>query len=131
MLPSIMRGPVRVHVVHVERPLRPGSRIELLMQIGPLRQRWNLQLREHQPPTRFTDEQIAGEGPFAMWQHTHVFQALDASRTRVSDTIIYELPFGLWGKLIGKMLGNLVMRLLFVSRMRSTRRLLEIPRFSE
>jgi ligand-binding SRPBCC domain-containing protein len=33
-LPKVMTGPVRMHVHHVDRPLNPGSRILMTMQVG-------------------------------------------------------------------------------------------------
>ena len=125
MLPRVMRGPVQVRVVHVDQPMQPGSRISLVMQVGPARRRWNLRLRERQPPTRFTDEQIPGQGPFAVWSHTHTFQALDDTRSRICDTVTYELPFGAPGRWAGHLFGNVVMRWMFASRERATRRVLE------
>ncbi len=127
MLPRVMPKLTKMRVMHADRPPQPGSRIQIEMAFGPLRWRWHLRLREHQPPTRFTDEQVPGEGPFAVWRHTHAFQALDACRTRVSDTIVYELPFGVVGRMAGALFGNLAMRLLFVARERATRCLLESP----
>jgi len=126
-LPKVMTGPVKMHVHHVERPLQPGSRILMTMQIGPFRQRWNVQLREKVPPVFFTDEQIAGEGPFRQWRHTHAFEAIDAHRTRVIDRLEYELPFGLLGKIGDALFGRVVMQGLFAARAKATRRWLESP----
>jgi ligand-binding SRPBCC domain-containing protein len=124
-LPKVMTGPVKMHVHHVDRPLQPGSRILMTMQIGPFRRRWNVQLREKVPLVSFTDEQIAGEGPFRQWRHTHAFEAVDAHRTRVIDRLEYELPFGLLGKIGDALFGRIVMRGLFAARARATRRWLE------
>ncbi len=124
-LPKVMTGPVKMHVHHVDRPLRPGSRILMTMAIGPIRRRWNVQLRAKEAPHFFTDEQIAGEGPFRHWRHTHAFEAVDANRTRVIDRLEYEPPLGLLGKIGDALFGKIVMRGLFASRAKATRRWLE------
>ncbi|MDW8350502.1 MAG: SRPBCC family protein [Anaerolineae bacterium] len=124
-LPKVMTGPVKMHIHHVDRPLRPGSRILMTMQIGPIRRRWNVRLREREAPHFFTDEQIEGEGPFRRWRHTHLFEAIDAQRTRVIDRLEYELPFGVIGKIGAALFGTLIMRGMFASRARATRRWLE------
>jgi len=124
-LPKVMSGPLRMHVHHVDRPLGPGSRILMTMQVGPLRQKWNVQLKERVPPHYFTDEQIGAEGPFKRWRHTHAFEALDGERTRVIDRLEYELPFGPLGRLADALFGRIVMAATFAARARATRRWLE------
>ncbi|MFC1463537.1 MAG: SRPBCC family protein [Candidatus Brachytrichaceae bacterium NZ_4S206] len=124
-LPKVMTGPVKMHVHHVERPLQPGSRISMTMQVGPIRRRWNVRLRAREAPRFFTDEQIEGEGPFRRWRHTHAFEAIDARRTRVVDRVEYEPPFGLLGKIGDALFGSVIMRGMFASRAKATRRWLE------
>jgi ligand-binding SRPBCC domain-containing protein len=124
-LPKVMTGPVQMDVLHVDRPLEPGSRIHTMMRVGPFRQRWNLRLKAREPMRFFTDEQIAGEGPMKTWQHTHAFAA-EESGTRVIDRLDYELPLGVLGKIAGALFGNLTMRIMFASRAKATRRLLEM-----
>lgn len=124
-LPKVMTGPVKMDVLHVERPLAPGSRIHTRMRVGPIQQRWNLTLKAREPMQFFTDEQIAGEGPMKVWVHTHAFAA-EANGTRVTDRLDYELPLGVLGKIAGALFGNPVMRAMFASRAKATRRLLEI-----
>jgi ligand-binding SRPBCC domain-containing protein len=126
-LPKVMTGPVKMDVVHVDRPLMPGGRIQTVMRVGPVQQRWNLMLKAREPMKFFTDEQIAGEGPMRVWKHTHAFEAAgsDSNSTRVIDRLEYELPLGVLGKLAGALFGNLTMRMMFASRAKATQRLLE------
>lgn len=123
-LPKVMTGPVKMNVLHVDRPLLPGGRIHTVMRVGPIKQRWNLTLKAREPMQYFTDEQIAGEGPMRMWLHTHAFEPIE-NGTRVIDKLDYELPFGVIGKIAGALFGNLTMRMMFASRTKATRRLLE------
>ncbi len=124
-LPKVMTGPVKMDVLHVDRPLAPGSRIHTVMRIGPFKQCWNLTLKAREPMQYFTDEQIAGEGPMKTWSHTHAFAA-EKNGTRVIDKLDYELPLGMLGKIAGALFGNITMRIMFASRARATRRLLEM-----
>lgn len=124
-LPKVMTGPVKMEVLHVDRPLAPGSRIHTLMRVGPITQRWNLMLKAREPMQFFTDEQIAGEGPMKTWVHTHAFAPAD-NGTRVIDKLHYELPLGMLGKIAGALFGNFAMRIMFASRAKATRRRLEI-----
>lgn len=124
-LPKVMTGPVEMHVHHVDRPLQPGSRISMTMQVGPIRRRWNVRLCAREAPRFFTDEQIEGEGPFRRWRHTHAFEAIDAQRTRVIDRLEYEPPLGLLGKIGDALFGSVIMRGMFALRAQATRRWLE------
>lgn len=123
-LPKVMTGPVKMDVLNVDRPFIPGSQIHAVMSVGPFKQRWNLVLKAREPMEYFVDEQIAGEGPMKMWVHTHAFEPTE-NGTRVIDRFEYELPFGMIGKIAGALFGNLTMRIMFASRARATRMLLE------
>ena len=126
-LPKVMTGPVKMDVTHVDRPLMPGGRIQTIMRVGPIKQRWNLTLKAREDMKYFTDEQIAGEGPMKVWKHTHAFEPVsgDEGSTRVIDRLEYELPLGVLGKMAGALFGNLTMRMMFASRAKATQRLLE------
>lgn len=124
-LPKVMTGPVKMDVTHVDRPLMPGGRILITMRVGPFKQRWNLKLKAREPMKFFTDEQIAGEGPMKTWTHTHAFEPAQGG-TRVIDRLDYELPLGVLGKIAGALFGNITMRMMFASRAKATRRLLEV-----
>jgi ligand-binding SRPBCC domain-containing protein len=130
-LPKVMTGPVRMRVNHVDRPLQPGSRILMTMHIGPIPVRWNVRLKQKVPMHFFTDEQIEGEGPFKRWVHTHVFEPIepvepvDGQHTRIIDRLEYALPLGWLGRLAAGLFGGMAMRMMFASRARATRALLE------
>lgn len=123
-LPKVMTGPVKMRVHHVDRPLQPGSRALMTMQVGPIKVRWNVRLRERTPMHRFADEQIEGEGPFKRWVHVHEFEAVEGG-TRVIDRLEYEPPLGWLGNLADRLFGGFVMKGMFASRARATKRLLE------
>ncbi len=87
-----------VEVIESEGSIEPGSRVLLRMKAGPFSYRWLAEHRELIEGKSFTDKQI--RGPFAVWRHTHLFEALDKRRSRLTDRIEYRLPLhGLLGRL--------------------------------
>lgn len=85
-------------VLSMPEPLVDGSRAIIEVGIGPVRKRW---IAEHEiTPTGFIDRQI--EGPFALWEHEHRFEAITPKTSRLTDSIRYRLPLGWLGRLFGK-----------------------------
>ena len=125
-LTKVMTFPVKAVVHSVDRPVQPGSKVQMTFWFGPLPVKWNVVVRERTPPYMFRDEQPGGEGPFLRWNHRHQFEVAQGGRsTRVIDRIDYEPPFGAVGKLLDGIFGRFAMRLMFVGRERATRRYLE------
>lgn len=88
----------KARVLAMPEPLTDGARAVIEVGIGPLRKRW---IAEHElTPDGFIDRQI--EGPFALWEHEHRFEAVTATTSRLTDSIRYRLPFGWPGRLFGK-----------------------------
>jgi len=58
---------------------------------------WLTRIEEWEPPHRFVDAQL--RGPYALWHHTHTFEAIDSGRTRMQDTVRYAQRFGPAGEL--------------------------------
>jgi ligand-binding SRPBCC domain-containing protein len=58
---------------------------------------WTMTIRivEFERPHRFVDEQVAG--PFASFRHLHQFER-DGSGTRMTDTVVFDAPFGVLGR---------------------------------
>jgi ligand-binding SRPBCC domain-containing protein len=69
-----------------------GTRIGYRLRLHGLRLRWLTEIREWAPPHRFVDAQL--RGPYAVWRHTHEFEALAGGGTLMRDTVRYR-P-GLW-----------------------------------
>lgn len=55
---------------------------------------WKTRIAEWDPPRQFADEQL--KGPYALWHHTHRFEA-DGAGTRIHDSVRYELPWFAFG----------------------------------
>lgn len=62
--------------------------------------------------------------PFRLWSHTHTFSEIDDRKTRVVDKIVFELPFGLVGKLLEFYI-ELKLLKIFKHREQATKKFLE------
>jgi ligand-binding SRPBCC domain-containing protein len=124
-LTKVMTGPVRMEMLHIDRPVVAGSTIRIRMHVGPIALPWTIRVREKEAPKFFTDAQVGNEGPFKRWVHTHRFESVSATATRVSDRIEYEAPLGLLGRIGAALFGTLAMTLMFAGRRDATKSLLE------
>lgn len=96
---------VRVH--HSTGGIEHGARVEMSVPMGPLRKRWVAEHRDYVPNERFTDVQL--RGPFAHWEHTHLFERRDSNSCTLIDSVDYRLPMGSVGRTFG---GSTVARML-------------------
>lgn len=76
--------------------MAPGTLIEYRLRWHRLPIRWITEIRRWDPPTSFMDVQL--RGPYRLWEHTHLFQAVDGG-TRMCDVVRYALPFGFLGRI--------------------------------
>ena len=80
-----------------DQPVFEGMVLDF--HVSPLfsiRMRWRSQIAQVDGPYSFTDVQT--KGPFKRWQHRHEYIA-NAEGVLVLDTVDYQLPFGLLGRL--------------------------------
>jgi ligand-binding SRPBCC domain-containing protein len=75
----------------------PGALIRYRLRVRRVPVGWLTVIRAWDPPLRFVDEQL--RGPYALWHHTHTFQALDDGATLMGDVVRYALPGGPLGEL--------------------------------
>ena len=115
---------IHVHAETTDHPVRKGSIVRLLLTVASLRIPWNSIIVECEPYHYFSDEQIAGEGPFKRWKHTHRFVALERG-TQITDYVDYEMPYGVAGKIADRLFGRLLIKSMFDARARATRSILE------
>jgi uncharacterized protein (TIGR01777 family) len=80
-------------------PLAPGTRVVLRVH-SPLPQRWVAEHREVETGAAFRDVQV--EGPFAEFDHRHLFSADDGGGCRYEDRIAFRLPLGALGHAVAE-----------------------------
>ena len=86
-----------VRLLGAPAALVEGARAELEVRVGPFPARWVARHEQIVPGRSFVDVQETG--PFARWRHTHRFEPIDASRSRLVDKIDCDLPGGPLGEL--------------------------------
>jgi ligand-binding SRPBCC domain-containing protein len=79
-----------------------GTLLRYRLRVHGVPVRWLTQITEWEPPQRFVDEQL--EGPYALWRHTHTFEADGAGGTLMRDEVRYALPLGALGELAHRLL---------------------------
>jgi ligand-binding SRPBCC domain-containing protein len=86
---------------------------------------WRLTSRitELDRPRRFVDEQVAG--PFRRMRHEHLFEAVGAGATRMTDRISFTAPLGPLGGVVGRAVLGPHLRRLLEQRAAHIRRLAE------
>ncbi len=101
-----------------------GSIIHVRMKaFGIFGATWVVKIAEYEPYQHITDLQISGFLKY--FQHTHSFEALSATETRMTDTIDYTLPFGALGRLVDQLFVGFVVGKTFEFRHRATKRFFE------
>lgn len=76
--------------------MQKGTRIDYRLKVRGLPLRWTSEIVLWEPPHQFVDVQV--RGPYQLWHHTHRFVE-EGSATRITDEVLYRLPFGLLGEL--------------------------------
>jgi ligand-binding SRPBCC domain-containing protein len=69
-----------------------GTLIEYRLTLHRIPIRWLTRIDVWEPGVRFVDAQL--RGPYALWHHTHEFEAAGDDRTLMRDTVRYALPLG-------------------------------------
>jgi uncharacterized protein len=75
-----------------------GSRVALRVGLGPIRIPWVAEHRDVVEGRGFRDVQV--RGPFARWEHTHLFEPEGPDACRLVDEIRYALPLEPMGALV-------------------------------
>ncbi len=89
----------RVEVLERSGGIENGARLVMRIPIGPRMVRWVAEHRDYVEGEQFTDVQI--EGPFRRWEHTHRFEPYGPRASFMDDRIVYEMPMGNAGALVG------------------------------
>lgn len=99
-----------------------GTRIEYVLSLFGVPVRWRTLIAVWEPGVRFVDEQESG--PYALWRHTHEFEARGED-TLMRDVVEYREPFGLLGQLAHVLFVERTVGRIFDYRSAAIRRLLE------
>ena len=86
----------RFEVVGGTPEIAEGSRVVLRMAKGPLRVRWVAEHRNVRPGKGFRDVQL--RGPFALWEHDHLFEPSEDGASVLHDRIRFRPPAGALGR---------------------------------
>lgn len=65
---------------------------------------WVTEITHVNEPHYFVDEQR--KGPYKLWHHQHHFRALSADKTEMTDILHYEVPAGIIGRILNKLMIN-------------------------
>ena len=76
--------------------MRAGAEIDYELSWRWFRLRWKTVIARWDPPGSFVD--VQARGPYRLWEHTHTFRGENGG-TRLSDSVRYELPLGMPGRL--------------------------------
>lgn len=76
--------------------MNEGAEISYWLRLHAIPVRWRTRIMVWEPPFRFVDQQEAG--PFALWRHTHIFEAVEGG-TLARDRVEYKIGFGPAGTL--------------------------------
>jgi ligand-binding SRPBCC domain-containing protein len=98
------------------------ARIDYRLRIGGIPVRWRTRITSFEPGCGFVDEQE--RGPYALWEHTHRFEATDRG-VLVADRVRYALPFGPLGALAHGLWVHSALARIFDFRFARVRELLE------
>jgi ligand-binding SRPBCC domain-containing protein len=113
---------LRTSIISTEGKPGRGHRVRLRMwQLGILPVTVLVEFVEYDPPRRLVDVQI--EGPFRLWRQTRLFEPVPGG-TRLTDSVEYELPFGLLGRIADRLVVAVQIRKMFSYRQNRTRALL-------
>jgi hypothetical protein len=104
--------------------MRVGTRIEYELSLFGLPFKWRTRIADWQPERRFIDVQEAG--PYALWRHTHEFEARGHT-TLMRDTVEYREPFGALGALAHVLFVERTVARIFDFRRAAVARLLDGP----
>jgi uncharacterized protein YbjT (DUF2867 family)/ligand-binding SRPBCC domain-containing protein len=86
---------------------------------------WRSLISEYDPPHLFHDVQL--KGPYRTWDHRHAFAA-EGDCTRVTDDVVYSLPFGPLGGIAHATVVRQQLEEIFRHRARTIRSVFAKPR---
>lgn len=108
----------RVELVDHTGGIRDGARVEIKAKVGLLTIRWTAEHCDYQAGKEFRD--ISQRGPFAHWDHRHLFESAGPAGSTLEDRVEYALPGGWLGNLLGGRFVAAKLDRMFAYRLRIT-----------
>ncbi len=99
--------------------MRVGARIDYEISLLGVPMRWRTLITAWEPGVRFVDEQELG--PYALWRHTHSFEA-QGDATLMRDLVEYTEPLGPLGRVAHALFVARVLERIFDFRKAETAR---------
>ena len=103
--------------------IRKGALIRYRLRLHGIGVSWLTRIEEWDPPLGFVDRQL--KGPYALWHHTHTFEAVGPGRTRMVDLVRYGHRFGFLGTIAEHLLVHRDLKRIFDYRRDAIPALLE------
>lgn len=72
--------------------MRPGALLDYKLRLHGVPVRWRTRIETWEPAVGFVDTQV--KGPYALWEHTHLFEEDSDGATVIHDRIRYAIPLG-------------------------------------
>lgn len=112
----------QMRMISTDLAVREGAIHEFKVKVGPVWTTWIAEISEVQPPFGFRD--LALKSPLKKWSHHHQFLE-HPNGTLIRDTVSYELPFGVLGRLVNRLFVSRDIDRLFAFRQQATACLLD------
>ena len=98
-LPKITPPKMRFHITSkVGKSVYQGQIITYKVSLLPfIKTNWVTEITAVENQEFFIDEQRFG--PYSMWHHEHIFEALPNGKTLMIDKVSYKIPFGFLGRI--------------------------------
>lgn len=104
---------LKFRILQMSAEMEAGTQIAYRLTVHHFPVRWLTEITVWEPPHLFLDTQL--KGPYKRWVHEHRFEALNGS-TRMTDTVTYQLPFGVLGRLAHRLFVRRDVELIFQYR---------------
>jgi ligand-binding SRPBCC domain-containing protein len=77
--------------------MEAGALLDYRLRLHGVPLRWRTRIETWEPPRGFVDFQ--DRGPYALWEHTHLFEEDGEGATVIRDRVRYAIPLGPLGAL--------------------------------
>ena len=81
--------------------MQAGALLTYRLKLHGVPVNWTTRIESWDPPAGFVDTQL--EGPYKLWEHTHVFEPDGNGGTVITDQVRYAIPYGPFGWIAHKL----------------------------